>query len=133
MLDQSDCPKIKDNIRHFDSEIGRLRDLHRQAETEESQLRSDIREAESRASDLRNAEILLNGVPASRIVSGIMRDLGVSTLAAARDAQARRIDALRESLRATGARVRDAQEGVRGATDTLQAAQRAFDGVGCRW
>ena len=62
-----------------------------------------------------------------------MRELGVSTLAAARDAQARRIDALRDRLREAEGRGREWREGVRGATDNLQAAQRAFDGVGCRW
>lgn len=51
-----------------------------------------------------------------------MRDLGVSTLAAVRDAQARRIDALRDRLREAEGRGREWREGVRGATDNLQAA-----------
>jgi chromosome segregation ATPase len=133
MLDQSDCPRIKENIRHFDAEVVRFRDLLRQAETDQARLRSEIREAQSRASDLRNAETLLSGVPASRVVLRTMRDLGVSTLAAAQDAQARLIDTLQDRLRATDTAVRDAREGVRGATDNLRAAQRAFDGVGCTW
>lgn len=133
MLDQNDCPRIRDNIRHVNGELGRFRGLLRQADADQGRLRSEIREAESRARDLRNAEILLGGVPASRVVLQIMRDLGVSSLAAAQDAQARVIDTLLERLRATETTARDAREGVRGVTDNLQAAQRAFNGVGCNW
>jgi hypothetical protein len=133
MLDQNDCPRIRDNIRHFNGELRRFQDLLRQAEVRQGRLRSEIREAESRARDLRNAEILLGGVPASRVVLQIMRDLGVSSLAAAQDAQARLIDTLLERLRATETTARDAREGVRGVADNLQAGQRAFARVGCNW
>lgn len=94
--------------------------------------RRRLNEAISDLRELEVAEVLENGLPAGRAALVIVRRLGASSLAAAKDLLRRDIEGINRALRESQREVEMLQAQIDQDEANLAASHAAFDHAGCR-